>query len=75
MLGQPDSSDLRQEIIRNSGECCEAYGEASAGVTLDSLLDGESEIAVGGGRDLSRHVVGHGLMIPRPVLPLAGYPQ
>jgi hypothetical protein len=28
-------------------------GEASPGVTLDSLLDGESEIAVGGGRDRS----------------------
>jgi len=34
-------------------------GKASAGAALDSLLDGESEIAVGACRDRSRHVVGH----------------
>ena len=34
-------------------------GEPGAGVALDGLFDGEGEIAVGGGRDVSRQVVGH----------------
>ena len=38
------------------------------------VLDGEG-VLVGAGRGLSRLVVGHCLMIPRLVAPLAGYPQ
>src|SRR6516162_1202795 len=53
-----DAATLQMAFGDHSTECCGAYGEASACVALDSLLDGESEIAVGGGRDLSRHVVG-----------------
>jgi hypothetical protein len=34
-------------------------GETCPGVALDSVVDGEREIAVGGGRDRSRQVVGH----------------
>jgi hypothetical protein len=34
-------------------------GKAGAGIALDGLLDGESEVAVGACRDWSRRVVGH----------------
>ena len=34
-------------------------GKSCASIALDGLLDGESEFAVGGGRDRSRQVVGH----------------
>src|SRR5579864_43597 len=43
-------------IALNAARCA---GEARASIALDRLLDGESEIAVGAGRDLSRQVVGH----------------
>ena len=49
-------------------------GKTGTGVLLQSLVNRESEIAVGARRDLSRLVVGHGLMIARlvglsPVIP------
>jgi hypothetical protein len=47
-------------------------GEACPSVALDGLLDGESEIAVGAGRDGSSVIT---LMIPRLVPRLARYPQ
>jgi hypothetical protein len=50
------SSGKRSPVALNAAR---GAGEACAGVALDGLLDGESEIAVGAGRDLSRHVVGH----------------
>src|ERR1700722_123638 len=50
-------------------------GKSGAGVTLKSLINGQSEIAVVACRDLSRQVVGHGSMITGFVPRLAGYPH
>src|ERR1700722_17444801 len=50
-------------------------GKSGAGVTLKSLINGQSEIAVVACRDLSRQVVGHGSIITGFVPRLAGYPQ
>ena len=46
-------------------------GETGAGVAFDRFLDGKSEVAVGGCRDWSRHVVFDDSTV-RPTL--TGYP-
>src|SRR5665213_2020412 len=50
-------------------------GESGTGIALQSLVDRQSEFAVGGCRDRSRQVVGHSCMITGFVPRLAGYPQ